>query len=300
MEEEPGSVLVRDMHASIQLSLQHYLWKDGLGYLLDPSIPPPPPGSKYRIADLGTGAGYAISNSELCYIWPGDSLQLCGFDISSAQFPHPNYLPSNVRLEVVDSLQVDPPEELLESFDIVHLRLWLGVVMNGDPSAVLTHALKLLRPGGYIQWDEVDPNRGIAEGPNGEEAPHIAKVLNVQANIKHHSYIVASVLSHCSFRFLNSDTHRWIPALPKLFARYDLEDIKEDFAFEQPWQTKMMGDGSSAVVHEMANNGSRFVMEKLESVGVDVPMAYEEVCRGARPTQPFCVTFGRKPIKMSV
>ncbi|KAF7934066.1 uncharacterized protein EAE97_008426 [Botrytis byssoidea] len=221
MEKEPGYVLVRDMHASIRLNLQHYFWKDGLGYLLHPSIPPPPPRPKYRVADLGTGTG----------IWPLDlarrlppTAQLCGFDISSAQFP-PSQLPTLER-EI-----------------------------------------------------RIDPNRGIAEGPNGEEAPHVAKVLNVQANIK---------------------DHRWVPALPKLFARYDLEGIKEDFAFEQPWQSKMVGDGSCAVVHEMASNGSRFVMEKLERVGVNVPKAYEEVCRGTRLTQPFCVTVGRKPIKMSV
>ncbi|THV49791.1 hypothetical protein BGAL_0179g00160 [Botrytis galanthina] len=276
MEKEPGYVLVRDMHASIRLNLQHYLWKDGLGYLLHPLIPTPPPESKYRIADLGTGTG----------IWALDlarqlssTVQIYGFDISSAQFPHPNYLPSNVKLEVMDSFQVEPPEELLESFDIVHLRLWLGIVMNGDPSAILTHALKLLRPGGYIQWDEIDPNRGIAEGPNGEESPHVAKVLKVQASIK---------------------DHRWIPTLPRLFAQYNLDEIKEDFAFEQPWQSKMIADGSCAVVHEMANNGSQFVVEKLKKVGVDVPKAYEEVCGGARLTQPFCVTVGRKPINMSV
>ncbi|KAF7914188.1 uncharacterized protein EAF01_000594 [Botrytis porri] len=276
MEEEPGYVLVRGMHASIRLNLQHYLWKDGLGYLLHPSIPPPPLETKYRIADLGTGTG----------IWPLDlarqlppTVQVYGFDISPAQFPHPSYLPSNVKLQVLNSLQVDPPEELLESFDIVHLRLWLGVVMNGDPSAILSHALKLLRPGGYIQWNEIDPNRGIAEGPNGEESPHAVKILIVQANIK---------------------DHRWIPALPKLFEQYNLEDIKEDFAFEQPWQTKMAGDCSCAVVHEMANNGSPFIVKSLERVGVDVPKAYEEVGGGARLTQPFCVTVGRKPMKKTV
>ncbi|TEY47664.1 hypothetical protein BOTCAL_0302g00120 [Botryotinia calthae] len=275
MGKEPGYVLARDMYASIRLNLQHYLWTDGLGYLLHPSIPLPSPKTRYRIADLGTGTG----------IWPLDlvrqltsTVQLYGFDISSSQFPHPNYLPSNVKLEVLDSLRVDPPEELLGSFDIVHLRLWLGVVMNGDPSALLTHALKLLRPGGYIQWDEIDPNRGIAEGPNGEESPHVAKILNMQANVK---------------------DLRWIPTLPRLFAQYDLEDIKEDFAFEQPWQSKMAGDGSCAVVHEMANNGSPFIADKLKRVGVDVPKAYREVCDGARLTQPFCVTVGRKPIQMN-
>lgn len=158
----------------------------------------------------------------------------------------------------------------------------------------------IVGPGGYIQWDEVDPNRVIAEGPNGEEAPHVAKVLNVQVSIKNHRYIVASVFPPCNFRFLYSDSHRWIPNLPRLFAQYNLNDIKDDFAFEQPWQSKMIADGPCAVVDEMANNGSQFVVEKLKKVGVDVPKAYEEVCGGARLTQPFCVTVGRKPAKMSV
>jgi hypothetical protein len=50
-----------------------------------------------------------------------------------------------VKLEVLDNLQPEPPKELQETFDIVHLRLWLGGVPNGDPTALLTHALKLLR-----------------------------------------------------------------------------------------------------------------------------------------------------------
>lgn len=104
---------------------------------------------------------------------------------------------------------------------------------------------------------------------------------------------------HYSFQLPNSDFHRWIPTLPRLFAQYDLEDIKQDFAFEQPWQSKMAADGSCAVVHEMASNGSPFIADKLKRVGVDVPKAYEEVCEGSRLTQPFCVTVGRKPIQKS-
>lgn len=74
-----------------------------------------------------------------------DTTQLYGFDISDAQYPHAAYLPQNVSLKVLDSTQSDPPEELQGTFDIVHLRLWLAIVPNGDPTAILTHALKLLR-----------------------------------------------------------------------------------------------------------------------------------------------------------
>ncbi|PQE03340.1 UMTA methyltransferase family protein [Rutstroemia sp. NJR-2017a BBW] len=57
MDNQPAYVLGRDMYSSIRLNLQHYLWKDGLGYLTHPSVPLT--GTNCRIADLGTGTGYS-------------------------------------------------------------------------------------------------------------------------------------------------------------------------------------------------------------------------------------------------
>lgn len=72
-------------------------------------------------------------------------MQLYGFDISDSQYPHAAHLPRNIKLEVLDNLQPEPPKELHGTFDIVHLRLWLGGVPDGDPTALLKHATKLLR-----------------------------------------------------------------------------------------------------------------------------------------------------------
>lgn len=41
-----------------RLNFQHYIWKDQIGYLLHPSIPRE--GDSLKIADIGTGTGYAI------------------------------------------------------------------------------------------------------------------------------------------------------------------------------------------------------------------------------------------------
>ncbi|PQE03336.1 hypothetical protein CJF30_00005836 [Rutstroemia sp. NJR-2017a BBW] len=128
-------------------------------------------------------------------------------------------------------------------------------------------------PGGYIQWDEFDPLRGIAEGPNGEQSPYVAKVLTLKQEIR---------------------DHRWIERLPELFKQFGLENIGNEFAFEQPWQSKMASDMSCAVAHEMENNGSPFLTEKIKTLGVSVPLAYSEVSQGARVLQPFCVAVGRK------
>ena len=50
-----------------RLNLQHYIWKDGLGYLTYPSIPLT--NTNYRIADLVTGTGYDhIFNYDVVYL----------------------------------------------------------------------------------------------------------------------------------------------------------------------------------------------------------------------------------------
>ncbi|KAI9647229.1 hypothetical protein NHQ30_003612 [Ciborinia camelliae] len=72
---------------------------------------------------------------------------------------------------------------------------------------------------------------------------------------------------------------------------------EEVFTFEQPWQSRMAADMACSVVEEMGNNGSPFIAEKLKTYGMSVPLAYSEICKGARLTQPFCVTVGRKPLE---
>ena len=45
---------------------------------------------------------------------------------------------------------------MVGAYDVVHVRLLVLVVENGDPRSILRNLIKLLRPGGYLQWDELD------------------------------------------------------------------------------------------------------------------------------------------------
>lgn len=47
--------LNRDVLATTRLNLQHYIWKESMGYILHPSIKVPD--SNASIADVGTGTG---------------------------------------------------------------------------------------------------------------------------------------------------------------------------------------------------------------------------------------------------
>jgi hypothetical protein len=50
----------------------------------------------------------------------------------------------------------DVPSELVGQYDLVHVRLLVLAVDNSDPRPMLRNLIKMLKPGGYLQWDELD------------------------------------------------------------------------------------------------------------------------------------------------
>ncbi|TVY85588.1 Methyltransferase trt5 [Lachnellula suecica] len=142
--------LSRDAAASARLNAQHYIWKDQFGYLLHPSIPQR--SGALAIADVGTGTGIWIL--DLARDLP-TSTTLDGFDISLTQCPPKGWVPSNVRFRELNIFQ-DIPMDLLETYDIINVRYMVLVVKSNDPVPILKNLLKLLKPGGYLQWSELN------------------------------------------------------------------------------------------------------------------------------------------------
>ena len=143
-----GYMLGRNYAAASRLNLQHYLWKESLQFNLHPSIPIPP---EARIADVATGTA----------IWPIDvarehpTVQLDCFDINISQAPPKPWLPPNIRLKTWDVYD-NVPEQMTGKYDIVHVRLLSLVVQKKGPRLILQNLLRMLKPGGYIQWDELN------------------------------------------------------------------------------------------------------------------------------------------------
>ena len=79
--------------------------------------------------------------------------QLDGVDISFNQCPPREWLPKNVTLRLADVFR-EPAEELIEKYDVIHIRHFICVVKGDDPSKLLQNLLRMLKPGGWIQWDE--------------------------------------------------------------------------------------------------------------------------------------------------
>ena len=141
-------LLGRDHFAATRLNCQHWTWRQELGFNLYPKIPVP---DGARIADVATGTcAWLLEVAE-----EHPEAHIDGFDISLAQAPPSVWMPWNTALHEWDIFNA-PPEELHGKYDIVHIRLVGIVIRDSSPLPVLHNAVMLLKPGGWIQWDEVD------------------------------------------------------------------------------------------------------------------------------------------------
>ena len=149
-------VLSRDYKAASRLNYGHYLWQETLQHLIHPSIPLPAPsssGTPFRIADVGCGTAAWARAAALAH----PDAQVDGFDVSLAQCPPAAWLPRNMALREWDLFdEAALPPEAVGRYDVVHARLLFVVVRGGDPRPVIRALGRLARPGGRVQWEELD------------------------------------------------------------------------------------------------------------------------------------------------
>jgi SAM-dependent methyltransferase len=237
--------------ASGRLMFQHYLWKDATGCLIHPSIlsdvggggvGPKSSGGEVevRVADVGAGTGaWALDVAALSGVDGIDRFSVHGFDISDEQLPPAHILPENVRLSVGDAL-ADVPDELHGTFDIVHVAHFAGVrALGDDPGPVIRHALALLRPGGWIQWDEWARE---VEVVRLSPSPHCDTALGVSARIfPPWLHDIAGHLSrHGVVQSARHDFHPRNTLLPGLTALWYMtaEEVVK-IGFEEPTRSTM-------------------------------------------------------------
>ena len=148
--------LGRGYAAASRLNQLYYMWKETLGYDLHPSLGATLSAvgetDQIRIADVGCGTGIWLRS--VAQSLPHAKLD--GFDISLAQCPPIQWLPENIHSLKEWDVFRRPPEDLQGRFDIVHVRLLFVVVQDEDPKPILENLMLLLKPGGYLQWDELD------------------------------------------------------------------------------------------------------------------------------------------------
>lgn len=113
---------------------------------------------------MATGTGVFLQHIHNEH--PGATLH--GFDISSALFPSPAH--QDITFETLDVKQ-PIPESLRGKYDLVHVRMLAAAMMPDEWAPVVRNVSMLLRPGGWLQWEECD-----FAGVKHHRGPHGSRV----------------------------------------------------------------------------------------------------------------------------
>ncbi|KAH9206976.1 hypothetical protein DL95DRAFT_469136 [Leptodontidium sp. 2 PMI_412] len=140
-----------------RVAQHHKLIRKITGFLIHPRIQSSlPPDAK--IADFNTGTGVFLT--ELCGDLTKQNYTLVGFDTMPEIFPgngpstHPT-CPARVTF-IVHHLLHPHPLERHEVFDSVHTSFLGPVLAGNDWSNVFHNMMDLVKPGGWIQWIDVN------------------------------------------------------------------------------------------------------------------------------------------------
>ena len=262
-----GYMLGRSYAAASRLNLQHYLWKESLHFNLHPSIPIP---DDALVADVAAGTA----------IWPIDvarehpTIQLHCFDTNTSQAPPKQSLPPNITLETWNIFD-DVPEHMIGIYDVVHVRLLVLVVQSGDPSDILHNLIRILKPGGHLQWDEFNY--------------HGTNVIKIDSSIH------TPALDELQKLVGSSGRNDWTVRLPDFFAEQGLLDIVINHFQDSPDFSRANSEVRLLMMDEfaskLAETGQTVEATTISSSLQDVS---HEIANGAALSMPKVVCVGRK------
>ncbi|KAH1612256.1 hypothetical protein KXX21_002817 [Aspergillus fumigatus] len=206
ISSSPEYVFSRDYLDNNRINLQHYLVVQLFGYRIHPSISINDV-NNLRIADVGTGTGVWLTDLVNEF---AATVQLDGLDISFDAAPPRDWLPHNMSHHRWD-IKAEVPEHLVGVYDVVHVRHFAFVLQEHDLNGALDNLLTLLKPGGYLQWTDIDVSSLRVE--------KISPDVKVDAQVQ---------LMH---RFQANDARlrsAWASRLPSLFTQSGFTNVKCD------------------------------------------------------------------------
>ncbi|OTA91940.1 hypothetical protein M434DRAFT_32210 [Hypoxylon sp. CO27-5] len=270
MTSQPEYIFTRDYIDNNRINLQHYQWTELFGYHFHPQIPITSP--RLRIADVATGTGVFLT--DISARLP-ESVQLDGLDISLKATPPVEWLPSNVSFRQWD-IKRDIPEDLAEKYDVVHVRLIIFVLHDKEVPGILQKLIKLLKPGGYLQWGEADISS--------------LRIEKTQPNNKIDALTRLAKISQ------SQDTRlapTWVPKLPSLMESAGLSDIQVDTR-DGPEYLRFAMHECNLGLHELIARTTRSEVfaKELEQI---MPEVAEETRKGAMWVFPRWTVVGKKP-----
>lgn len=263
-----GYALERGHVSACRLNLQHYLWKDSIKYLLHPSIPT---AGDVTVADIATGT--AIWLTELARELPNATLD--GLDIDVGQAPHSAWLPSNLRILPWDMFG-PVPSELENRYDVIHIRLVVLAVDNGDPARIIENVYKMLKPGGYLQWDELScVGLRVKKADEALPTPGLDRLLDM-----------------C----YSNGRHNWTVEVPRFLTAQGFEDAQQYWFDDKTDMIRAMNEQHLLTMEEFGISLMRAGKRDAAASFFDViKQAYAESTQGAALFIPRFIVVAKKP-----
>jgi hypothetical protein len=178
----------------VRLDYQHKLASDCCdGTLIHPNVPT---SSIMNVADIATGTGIWLE--EVCTqlssqeIGPSEvHRRFDGFDISTAKFPK-----DGKGCYALQDVLKPFPSQYHGLYDLVHVRLLLAAIKSDQYLETVRNLMALLKPGGYIQWEEFDID-GVSSAPKG---PVHTKLVDHASQL----IIKLGMSTHCSTQVVDA------------------------------------------------------------------------------------------------
>ncbi|KAL4804705.1 hypothetical protein BDV18DRAFT_161797 [Aspergillus unguis] len=177
---EKSSYLLKASQAdeNERLNIQHRL----LIHMMEQKmVHPDTPKKLERVADVATGNGNWLFDFKKSRAKDSESntdTKYTGFDITPDLFPKPDS-PNVADMDFsVQDIFKPFPEDHVGTYDLVHVRNLVLAVKDEDLKTALQNISSLLKPGGYLQWEEYDFADQLAACPPSIMASTWEVVLN--------------------------------------------------------------------------------------------------------------------------
>ncbi|RAL07150.1 uncharacterized protein BO97DRAFT_464664 [Aspergillus homomorphus CBS 101889] len=274
-EAKDQYVFDRSYLDNARINVQHYFICQVFGYHIHPSISTSD--LNMRIADVGTGTGIWLTD-----LAPrlSESVRLDGLDISFDACPPREWLPPNMTLHHWD-VKMEVPEYLAGVYDLVSVRHFAFVLQQHELQNALSNLVKLLKPGGYLQWTDVDMTSQRIEKArpdiDGEPQERIMKL----------------------FRGNDPRLHSaWVPSLGERFGEVGLTKVEVDQRETPHYIGQRLFESGFLAVEALTRNG-RLDERKMQEVQEIFRDSAKVTREGSYAALTRYTVVGQKPVERS-
>ncbi|KAK2616874.1 hypothetical protein QQS21_000252 [Conoideocrella luteorostrata] len=201
---------------------------------------------------------------------------LHGLDYNLRQAPHQTWLPPNIYMKCLNIFE-DMPDDPIGKYDCVHTRLLLLVVQEKDSRPIIQNLHRLLKPGGYLQWDELDTVNALIKKVNPDQQTLALDQLREWSRA--------------------DSQHDWTVQFADFCIEEGFIDAKIDFFEDGNELARAFNDQHLLITEEFAQSLGELGHSKLAAKYLSlVEEAYDESVAGGALCVPRVVCVARKPL----